>query len=301
MNSNNNRHPTGVHRRSLLVFSMTSLGLVSSVFAVGRKPIAAAAPFVLPKLKWMPSQLHSFIKALPKEARLTLKKSVGLLPAVATVAWLETSDQDAKDIQKQVLWLSSNILTYPFKSASDQDYHSLVNWVSVEAGVSNPIVNSAPTFTLERELFKMLFAQLWDKMTAKQREELLTKVDSAGLIKGKAAVAAMGGAGALAALSTTVAFTGFAFYTTMSVAIASIASAVGVVLPFAVYGSAASLIGILTGPIGWAIMGLSAIGGMALAGRANLQKTTAFVAQIHALKVEALAAAGIPEKSIFTK
>jgi hypothetical protein len=46
-------------------------------------------------------------------------------------------------------------------------------------------------------------------------------------------------------------------------------------------------------------MGISAIGGMALAGRANLQKTTAFVAQIHALKVEALAAAGVPEKSVF--
>jgi hypothetical protein len=30
-----------------------------------------------------------------------------------------------------------------------------------------------------------------------------------------------------------------------------------------------------------------------------LQKTTAFVAQIHALKVEALAAAGVPAKSVF--
>lgn len=280
---------------------MTSLGLVGSVFAAGRKLIAAAAPFVLPYLKWKPSHLYDFIKALPNEARLTLKKSVGLLPAVATVAWLETSDQDAKDIQKQVLWLSSNILTYPFKNASELDYHSLVSWVSVEAGVSKPIVNSdsASTFTLERELFKMLFAQLWDKMTAKQRQDLLTKVDSAGQIKGKAAVAALGGAGALAALSTTVAFTGFAFYTTMSVAIASVASAMGIVLPFAAYAGAASLVGILTGPIGWAIMGVTALGSMALAGRADLQKTTAFAVQIHALKVEVLAAAGISEKSIF--
>lgn len=295
------RHPTGVRRRSLVVFSISTLGLVGSVFAAGRKPISAAAPFVLPKLKWIPNHLHGFIKALPKDARLTLKKSVELLPSGATVADLMSGDQDAKDIQKRVLWLSSNILTYPFKAAFNLDYHALVTWVSAEAGVRKPIINSASTFTLERELFKMLFAQLWDKMTTKQRQDLLTKVDSAGLIKDKAAMAALGGAGALAALSTTVAFTGFAFYTTMSVAIASVASAIGVVLPFAVYGSAASLIGILSGPIGWAIMGLSAIGGMALAGRANLQKTTAFVAQIHALKVEALAAAGVPEKSIFTK
>ena len=296
-----NRQTPGIRRRTLVIFSMSTLGLVSNVFAVGRKPISTAAPFVLPKLKWAPSHLIGFIKALPKDARLALKKSVDLLPSGATVADLMSGEQDAKDIQKRVLWLSSNILTYPFKAASNLDYHALVTWVSAESGVAKSIVNSAATFTLERELFKMLFAQLWDKMTTKQRQDLLIKVDSAGLIKDKAAMAALGGAGALAALSTTVAFTGFAFYTTMSVAIASVASAIGVVLPFAVYGSAASLIGILSGPIGWAIMGLSAIGGMALAGRANLQKTTAFVARIHALKVEALAAGGVPEKSIFTR
>lgn len=296
---NINRRPRGVRRRSLVIFAMSALGLVSNVFAAGRKPISTAAPFVLPKLKWAPNHLPGFIKALPKDARLALKKSVDLLSAGATVADLMSGEQDAKDIQKRVLWLSSNILTYPFKGPSNLDYHALVTWVSAKAGVTKPIVNSASTFNLERELFKMLFAQLWDKMTTKQREDLLTRVDSAGLIKDKAAMAALGGAGALAALSTTVAFSGFAFYTTMSVAIASVASAIGVVLPFAVYGSAASLIGILSGPIGWAIMGVSAIGGMALAGRANLQKTTAFVAQIHALKVEALAAARVPEKSIF--
>lgn len=295
---NINLHNPVMRRRSLVILSLSTLGLVSNIFAAGRKPISAAAPFVLPKIKWTPNHLHGFIRALPNDARLELKKSVDLLSSGATASNLLSGDQDAKDIQKRVLWLSSNVLTYPFKKASDLDYHALVTWVSAEAGVSKNIVNSSSTFILERELFKMLFAQLWDKMTTKQRQDLLTKVDSAGLIKDKAAMAALGGAGALAALSTTVAFTGFAFYTTMSVAISSVASAIGVVLPFAVYGSAASLIGILSGPIGWAIMGISAIGGMALAGRANLKKTTAFVAQIHALKVEALAAAGVPWKSV---
>jgi len=298
---NINRLTPGVRRRSLLIFSMSTFGPGSNVFAANRKPISTAAPFVLPKLKWMPNHLHGFIKALPKDARLALKRSLDLLPAGPNIADLMSSEQDANDIQKRVLWLSSNILTYPFKTAANLDYHALVSWVSAEAGVAKPIVNSASTFTLERELFKMLFAQLWDKMTTKQRQDLLTKVDGAGLIKDKAAMVALGGAGALGALSTTVAFTGFAFYTTMSVAIASVASAAGVVLPFAVYGSAASLIGVLSGPIGWVIMGLAAIGGMALAGRANLQKTTAFVAQIHALKVEALAAANVPENTIFSK
>ena len=113
-----NRQTPGIRRRTLVIFSMSTLGLVSNVFAVGRKPISTAAPFVLPKLKWAPSHMIGFIKALPKDARLALKKSVDLLPSGATVADLMSGEQDAKDIQKRVLWLSSNILTYPFKAAS---------------------------------------------------------------------------------------------------------------------------------------------------------------------------------------
>ena len=67
------------------------------------------------------------------------------------------------------------------------------------------------------------------------------------------------------------------------------------------YTGAATTIGVLAGPVGWAIMGLAALGGIALAGRADLQKTTAFVAQIHVLKIDAMVAAGVPQNSIFTK
>jgi hypothetical protein len=199
----------GIRRRSM-VFVAALLGVSNSVFA-GQKAIAATAASVFPKLKWSPGHLHDFLRSLPREARLTLEKSLELLPPKATVADLKHAAVDADDIQAKVLWLSTNVLAYPFKKASKLDYHNLVEWVAEEAGVSKAIVNTASTFTLERELLKMLFAQLWDKMTAKQREDLLKKVDGAGLIKDKAAMAALGGAGALAALSTTVAFTGFAF------------------------------------------------------------------------------------------
>ena len=71
---------------------MSALGLISNVFAAGRKPISTAAPFVLPKLKWTPNHLPGFIKALPKDARLALKKSVDLLSAGATVADLMSGE-----------------------------------------------------------------------------------------------------------------------------------------------------------------------------------------------------------------
>jgi hypothetical protein len=40
-------------------------------------------------------------------------------------------------------------------------------------------------------------------------------------------------------------------------------------------------------------MGAVTLGGVALAGRANLRKTAILVGQIHALKIEALLAAGV--------
>ncbi|MEZ4731397.1 MAG: hypothetical protein R3E79_30125 [Caldilineaceae bacterium] len=136
-------------------------------------------------------------------------------------------------------------------------------------------------------------------MSVEQRQELLNKIDPNGKIKDKAAIAALTGSGAIAVLSTSVAFSGFAFYTSMSVAISTVAGFFGLTLPFAAYTGASSVVAFLSGPVGWAIAGIAALGGIALAGRANVTKTSAFISQIHALKVAALIEAGIPEKEIF--
>ena len=282
----------------------SSLGVVGWIVTrpetMRQKPIAKAAPFVKPKEKWAADHFYNFLKALPADARLALKKSFEILPAQADERQLKGNDQDARDIQKHALWLSSNILTYPFRDETQLNYHELVTRVAGETGVTQSTVQKAPTFALERELHKLLFAKMWDELNAKQRAELLAKVDPSGTIKDKAAIAALSGAGALAALSATVAFTGFAFYTTMSVTIATVAGAVGVTLPFATYAGASTVVGVLSGPVGWAVMGVAALGGVALAGRPNLQKTAALIGQLHALKVEALIAAGVPEQDVFS-
>jgi uncharacterized protein YaaW (UPF0174 family) len=296
---NTNTANTGIGRRTFLVLA-TSLGLFG---CKRRKPmplaLALAAPFVKPKEKWTADHFYNFLNALPADVMLPFKKSQGILGKDATKAQLKGGDQDARDIQRHALWISSNILEYPFRDEKKLNYHDLTAWVCGEAGVPRSIIQKASTFMLERELHKLLFAQMWDKLDPQQRQGLLAEVDPNGTIKDKAAIAALGGAGALAALSTTVAFTGFAFYTTMSVTIATVASALGITLPFATYAGLSTLVGILSGPIGWAIMGVVALGGVALAGRSNLQKTTALISQLHALKVEALIAAGVPEQEVF--
>ena len=290
---------SGLGRRSFLaVLAALSLGLFSWI-ATKQESIARAAQFVKPKEKWTADHFYRFIIALPEDSLLALKKSLGILNVDAKKIQLKGNDQDALDIQRHAIWLSSNVLTYPFRDKTKLNYHDLVSWVCSKTGVSQDLIQSLPTFALEQELQKLLFAQMWDQMDPQQREELLATIDPNGTIKDRAAIVALGGAGALAALSATVAFTGFAFYTTMSVTIATVAATAGVTLPFATYAGASTLVGVLSGPVGWAIMGAAALGGVALAGRANIQKTAALIGQLHALKVEALIAAGVPEIDVF--
>jgi len=161
------------------------------------------------------------------------------------------------------------------------------------------LVEGGSTLILEREIQKQIFANLWDKLKREQRLKLLEKIDPNGHIHDKAAIAAMTGAGALGVLSLTVAFYGFAFYTTMSVTICTVAGFFGLTLPFVAYAGSSTLVAFLCGPVGWAIMGLAALGGVALAGRPNAKKITAFICQIHALKIAALIDAGVPEKAVF--
>jgi hypothetical protein len=288
----------GFSRRSILILLASSFGIFSWI-ATREKPMAKVALYVKPKEKWTADHFYNFLKALPSEAMFDLKKSLGILSADANETQLMGSHQDARDIQKHALWLSSNVLIYPFRDETKHSYHDLTIWVCREAGIPESKIQTASTFTLERELHQLLFVQLWDKLTPQQRNDLLAKVDLNGAIKDKTAIAALSGAGAVAALSATVAFTGFAFYTTMSVTIATVASTLGVTLPFATYAGASTIVGVLSGPVGWAVMGLATLGGLALAGRSNIKQTTALIAQVHALKVEALLAAGMDNQAVF--
>lgn len=289
-----------IRRRSLIVASTAAIGgLGWLIFEDRKEDLARAAPYVLIREKWTAEHLYNFLSALPASSMLDLKKSLGILKTDAGKDKLSGHEQDAKDIQKHALKVSTNVLFRPFSDESKIPYHDVVKWVSKGTGVASPTVEFAPTFALELELHKRLFAKLWDKLTPEQRRELLAKIDPNQEIKDKAAIAALSGAGALTVLSTTVAFAGFAFYTTMSMTIAAVASAAGIVLPFAAYAGASAIVGILSGPIGWALIGTAAIGGVALAGRADLTGAAKMISHIHNLKVESLRAAGVPEREIF--
>jgi len=197
-------------------------------------------------------------------------------------------------LKKQLIWVSSSTFTYPLKSNA-VDYHSLVQWVAKKKGIPKENIQALPTFELEKKIVEKYFQELWDKLTPEQRKELLDRLEKqlGQAIPNKAAIALMGGGAALAALGTTVALTGFAFYTTMSVIISGIAAIFGITLPFAVYTTASSTVAVLAGPVGWVLAGGLVLGGVIWSQLPSVDKTASFIMALHNLKAYAFHEAGL--------
>ena len=297
-------------RRSFLV---TALGILGSLGCTKQEtleqnPMAKVAPLVLPLEKWQGSQFLEFVTALPPKAIDDVWQAVGLPLKDASGVQLRDSASDAMEIQRKLHLISSHVLLRPFGKARSFSYHETVSWVADRSGVKGRIVKEGTTFILERQLLELVFIRYWEKLDVENRKALLEKrgvgkqSDSGGasLQNDKAAIAsiaAMTGAAALTALSATVAFSGFAFYTTMSATIAAVAGVFGVTLPFATYVGASTVVGILSGPVGWAIAGVAGLGALAFSfGRSDVRTTALVIGKIHALKIEALKAASTPDE-----
>ena len=175
-----------------------------------------------------------------------------------------------------------------FYSVDNINYHEdVVQWVAGKHDVDKNQIKTLSTFDLERKIVEMYFAEIWDELTEEQRKELLSKIEreTNTVFSNKAAIAQLSGAAAIGTLSATVAFSGFAFYTTMSTVIATVTGWLGLTLPFVAYTSASSAVSALAGPPGWIIAGVLLAGsGVALCWP-DSDSTTRFVMVLHAIKV----------------
>lgn len=250
---------------------------------------------------WKAERLNRFLELITDEDRLNLKKSLQLLEPDATTDYLRGKNADINDILTQLLWVSSHWLPYWWRDEWSIDYHGIVCWCAGKLKVPKQDIQKLPTFYLERKILEQLFIQMWDKLPMEERVKLLRKLDKTGSIKADqvAGIAALSGAAALSALSTTVLLSGFAFYTTMSSLICAVAGFFGITLPFSVYMTASSTVALLSGPVGWVLAGILAAIGLALAGRANVQKTIPFVVTLHCIKAEHMKNARYKEKDVF--
>lgn len=189
-----------------------------------------------------------------------------------------------KRLNSKTYWLS----WMPFCYYSDEiNYHEdVVKWVAKEKGIEKDVRNTLSTFQLERKIVEKYFEEIWDELTVEQRNELLSKIekDTNSVFENKAAIAGMSGAAAIGVLSTTVAFTGFALYTTMSTVICTVAGILGVTLPFAAYTATTSTVAALAGPVGWAIAGVLLVGSGIIISLPKADNVTTFVMVLHAIK-----------------
>ncbi len=235
-------------------------------------------PFIKPYTIWTQTDFELFLINLDDDQKNNILSA------------LEIKDQtfNVKEIKERLIWLSTHIVSYPFKDKSYVDYSGLVRWVAKEQNGIDNLPPTASTFEMERVVLENVFVRMWDHLTPEKRMQLIEQIDQKNQIKDRTALAALSGSLALASLSTTVYFSGFAFYTTMSIAICTIAGFFGVTLPFAAYTGASAITAIVSGPIGWTLIAIGALAGGLMLGAPSASKLGPFICQMHMIKADVL-------------
>ena len=197
-----------------------------------------------------------------------------------------------QSIKKEMVWRRYNKINYPFHPKDVLDYHrDYVMWAAKKCDVEADGCDRLSTFYLERAIYEKKFADIWNQLTLEQREKLLAHIEEktgSGSVGNKVAIVSLSGAGAVTALSTTVAFSGFAFYTSITTGMSVAAGWVGVTLPFAAYTATTAAIKALCGPIGWCIVGAEIVGGGIAAGWPDSDLIISFVMTVNVIKAKKL-------------
>jgi hypothetical protein len=239
------------------------------------------------KQSWDTADYKRFISLLPDESLWSLYVCVGLASAEAARPASLDRDATTAAIEKQVVWLSSSVFTWPFKD-NNVHYDELVRWVAGKYGVPSAVCSGASTFKVEQSITLQMFSGIWDTLDRAQRMEVLKKLDPASTLQNHAAIAAMSGTAAAGALAGAALLGGFGFYLAMSTFISSAAALLGMTAPWAVFQGASAVVGFLAAnPVGWLLLGVAAIASVAWLGGANAEKAAAFVCQVNMLRAAA--------------
>lgn len=183
-----------------------------------------------------------------------------LVSKAMDLGYLDKSLISHLKIKKELIWNCSHWATYGFKS-NVVNYGEIVDWVAKKKDIDANCISQLSTSQLSEGIAKMYyedqFKLMWDNMNYDQRLAFLSKMEKEhGMsLNNKAAIATGASGAAIAALSTTIAVSGFAFYTTMSTAICATAACVGVTLPFSAYMAASGTAATIGGPVGWCVAG----------------------------------------------
>lgn len=143
----------------------------------------------------------------------------------------------------------------------------------------------------------------WDEASDEDKERVCRELNESNNSGGQIALASSMGAGAVAlgGLGVTVATMGFAFYTTVTSAIAFIASSLGVTLAFSTYTTTSTVIAVLAGPWGWCIAGGLLVAAPFTVGWANANECANFVAAKYSIESAWISTESADDSSVWWK
>jgi len=292
-----------------LLLSMGAAGLLSGCME-SSKPLAQneysyLRPYIKQGIQWSDNEFNEFISNLNDIHLCQLALEWHAIPE--SLPGISVSDnsgqkrtyiideklaiegaggrQDVIDDMKKKLLSRSYFIGRFHKKI---EWHEIVAWTARKAKVDESELRNS-SYDVERTLLSKSFADSWDKLDSDQRNSVIQNSELNKISdQDKAAIVAATGAGALITLNATVAMSGFAFYTTMSSAIAASANVIGVTLPFAVYSGASTTVSALSGPVGWSIAALSSAGIALYALTPDEKEVSRMVVALHLLKSQAL-------------
>lgn len=130
-------------------------------------------------------------------------------------------------------------------------YEEVVKDVARKLG-AKAVGKNMPAADLEKQAVGAAMEQMLANASPEQRKAMLAELAKGQATSSTGLMTATGGL-VLANLS------GFGLYMAASSSLAAITGAVGLTLPFAVYTGLSSVLGVVTGPLGWAALALVAI------------------------------------------
>lgn len=292
-----------------LLLSVVAAWLLSSCMESNKPPIqneySYLSPYVKQGIQWSDLEFNEFISNLNDKHLCQLALEWQAIPD--TLPGLTVQDdsvpkriyiEDAKLViegaggrQEVIDHMKKRLKSSRYfwgRIHKQIEWHEIATWAAEKAKVDEAEFRKS-SYEVERALVSASFANSWDKLNSNQRKTVIQKSELNKLSdQDKAAIVVGTGTGALVTLNAAVAMSGFAFYTTMSSAMAATASVIGATLPFAVYSGAASTVSALTGPVGWAIAGLSSAGIALYALSPDDKQVARMVVSLHAMKAKAL-------------
>lgn len=287
--------------RLVVAVAFSASVLVQSGCQTGNTPVNSAKSFcdnyVHTDLNWTEIEFYKFLHAISDEERLSIKKALSkdYDPKIINAIKLRGKDADVDDIQKEAVWISSNVLVWPvpWRKKDKVEYHALCQWVADELEIGSDsehrdwLIRSQPTIILERAICEKLFVNIWDNAKPDQRKELMQKLAPESKLD-KKTLTALTGTAVLTGVNTAILFSGFSFYSALSTTLCTAAGWFNITLPFAAYTASSTLAAFFSGPVGWALIAVGATASVGFWGKADHQRTAALIVQIHSLKVAKL-------------